>query len=263
MTSTILVTGGTGELGRHVVPLLAAPGRHLRVLSRHGRPAPDPGSLSASPVERVERVEYVVGDTVAGTGLAEAVTGADVVLHLAGGPKGDDVGTQHVAEAARAAGVGHLILISVIGADRMPIGYFRRKAASERIVAASGVPWTVLRATQFHSFARTMAGGMARLPIVPVMRDVRVESVAVEDVAQRLAELAEQPPQGRVADLAGPQVRTLEELIRTLPGRAHPQLRFGLPGALGRAYRNGENLAGPGADRGTGTWEEYLGAVAA
>lgn len=260
MANTILVTGGTGTLGRHAVPLLAAGDRRIRVLSRHGRPEADPAERAGA---SDDGIQYLIGDTVAGTGLAEAMAGADVVLHLAGGPKGDDEGTRHVAEAARAAGIGHVVLISVIGADRMPIGYFRRKAASERILAASGVPWTVLRAAQFHSFARSMAGGMARLPIVPVMRDVRLEPVAVADVAQRLAELALQPPQGRVADLAGPEVRTLEDLIDTLPVRRHPHLRFGLPGALGRAYRSGANLAAPGTDRGTGTWAEYLGAVRA
>ncbi|WP_025156505.1 SDR family oxidoreductase [Leifsonia aquatica] len=248
MTSTILVTGGTGNLGRHVLPLLAAHDLRIRVLTRHGRPTAD-------------GVEYVVGDTVAGAGVAAAVDGADVVLHLAGGPTGDDVATRHVAEAARAAGVGHIVLISVIGADAMPIGYFRRKAESERVLAASGVPWTVLRAAQFHEFAHTMVGGLARLPVVPVLKDVRLEPVAVQDVAARLAELAVAPPQGRVADLAGPDVCTVEELIDTLPGRHHPHLRFALPGAMGRAYRSEANLAGAGADRGTGTWSAYLAAV--
>ncbi|HEY1106733.1 MAG TPA: NAD(P)H-binding protein, partial [Agromyces sp.] len=187
-----------------------------------------------------------------------AMAGVDVVLHLAGGPKGDDVGTRNVAEAARAARVGHLVMISVIGAESMPIGYFRRKAESERILAESGVPWTVVRAAQFHGFAYGMANGMAKLPIVPVMKDVRLEPVAVQDVAARLAEQAIQPPQGRVADLAGPEVRSLESLIDELPVRHRPHLRFGLPGAVGRAYRSEANLAGAGAARGTGTWTEFL-----
>ncbi|MFF2052940.1 SDR family oxidoreductase [Leifsonia sp. NPDC058194] len=250
MTRTILVTGGTGNLGRHVVPLLVGRDLHVRILTRHARPA-------------TEGVEFVVGDTVAGTGLAPALAGVDVVLHLAGGPKHDDVGTRHVAEAARTAGVGHVVLISVIGAESMPIGYFRRKAESERVLAESGVPWTVLRAAQFHDFARGMAGGMARLPVVPIMKDVRLEPVAVEDVAARLAALAVQPPAGRVPDLAGPEVRTLEELIDDLPGRRHPHLRFGLPGSVGRAYRAQANLAGADADRGPGTWREYLEALPA
>ncbi|MDQ4215234.1 SDR family oxidoreductase [Microbacterium sp. ASV81] len=250
MTTTILVTGGTGGLGSHVVPLLAAHDVDIRILTRH--PRPDEG-----------RVTYAAGDTVEGTGLAAAMAGADVVLHLAGGPKGDDVGTAHVVDAARAAGVGHVVMISVIGAEGMPIGYFRRKAEAERILAAGGVPWTVLRAAQFHSFAYGMVRPMAKLPIVPVMKDVRLEPVAVQDVAARLVELALGAPQGRVADLAGPEVRSLESLIDALPGRSRPHLRFGLPGAVGRAYRSEANLAGGTVQRGTGTWSEFLADQAA
>ncbi|WP_348786490.1 NAD(P)H-binding protein [Leifsonia sp. NPDC080035] len=250
MSSTVLVTGGTGNLGRHTVPLLSARGCGVRILTRHPRTAAD-------------GVEYAGGDTVAGDGLAEAMEGMDVVLHLAGGPKGDDVATRNVAEAARAAGVGHLLLISVIGADAVPIGYFRRKAESERILADSGVPWTVLRAAQFHEFAHGMVRGIAKLPVVPVLKDVRLEPVAVQDVAARLAELTVGPPQGLVADLAGPEVLPLETLIDDLPGRRRPHLRIAVPGAVGHAYRSEANLAGPEATRGTGTWREYLAALPA
>ena len=243
--TTILVTGGTGGLGSHVVPLLAQRDVDIRVLTRTPRPS-------------VDGISFAAGDTVAGTGLAEAMTGVDVVLHLAGGPKGDDIGTQHVVDAARDARVRHIVMISVIGAETMPIGYFRRKGEAERILAAGGVPWTVLRAAQFHSFAYGMVAGMARLPIVPVMKDVRLEPVAVQDVAARLVELALGAPQGRAADLAGPEVRSLESLIDELPGKDRPHWRFGMPGAIGRAYREAANLAGADVVRGSGTWAEYL-----
>lgn len=250
MTATVLVTGGTGNLGRHVVPLLMASGRSVRVLTRSPRPASN-------------GVEYVSGDTVAGTGLAEALTGIDTVVHLAGGPKGDDVGTRHLTDAARAAQVNHIVMISVIGAETMPIGYFRRKAEAERILVESGVPWTVLRAAQFHEFAHAMVGGAAKLPVVPVMKDVRLEPVAVQDVAARLAVLTSAAPQGRVADLAGPEVWSMEELIDVLPTRRRPHLRFAMPGAIGRAYRTQANLAAPDAMRGTGTWAQYVAGLAA
>src|SRR5687768_9908661 len=135
MNAPLLVTGGTGNIGSRVVPLLREAGRDIRILSRHPR-TPEPG------------IQHVVGDTVAGRGLAAALDGVEVVLHLAGGAKGDDVAARNLAAAAREAGVRHLVLISVIGADRMPIGYFRAKAEAERAIAESGVPWTVLRAAQ-------------------------------------------------------------------------------------------------------------------
>lgn len=127
MTTPILVTGGTGNIGSRVVRRLRAAGQDVRILSRHPR-ANEPG------------IEHVPGDTVAGTGLAAALDGVDTVLHLAGGAKGDDIAALHLADAARAAGTGHLILISVVGAEAMPIGYFRAKARAEETLAGSGVP---------------------------------------------------------------------------------------------------------------------------
>jgi uncharacterized protein YbjT (DUF2867 family) len=109
MTSPILVTGGTGTLGGHVAPLLREAGRDLRILSRNPR-KPETG------------VEYVVGDLLAGTGIERAVEGVETVMHLAGGPKGDDEAARTLVRAAQRAGVRHLVHISVIGADQVPLG---------------------------------------------------------------------------------------------------------------------------------------------
>lgn len=249
MNAPLLVTGGTGTIGSRVVPLLRAAGRDIRILSRHPQ-ADEPG------------VEHVAGDTVAGRGLAAALDGVDVVLHLAGGAKGDDVAARNLAAAARDAGVRHLVLISVIGADRMPIGYFRAKAAAERVVGSSGVPWTVLRAAQLHDFVLPVARSMARMPLLPVPGGLRFEPVDRDEVAARLAELALGAPAGRVADLAGPEVLDIPQLVGTFAdvtgARIRPRLPIRLPGAVGRAYRAGENLAAAAAGRGTRTWREYL-----
>src|SRR5262249_15499195 len=136
MSPTTLVTGGTGLLGSQVVPLLRQAGHTVRVLSRHDR---EPG----------DGVEYVAVDLMTGEVLDKALDGVRTVLHLAGGPKGDDVATRNLVQAAERAGtVEHLVLISVIGADTVPVGYFARKAEAERIVAASRIPHTILRAAQ-------------------------------------------------------------------------------------------------------------------
>src|SRR5687767_6999751 len=100
MNAPILVTGGTGTIGSHVVPILREAGQDVRILSRHPR-------------DDEAGIEHVEGDTIAGRGLAAALDGVDVVLHLAGGAKGDDIAAKHLADAAEAAGVRHLILISV------------------------------------------------------------------------------------------------------------------------------------------------------
>jgi len=248
MNDTIVVTGGTGRIGRSVVPLLRAGGREVRVLSRHPQQAgmDDPG------------ITQVGGDTVAGTGLEDAFAGAGTVLHLAGGATGDDRAAANVAEAARSAGAGHLILISVVGAGRMPIGYFRAKAEAEKAIAASGVPWTILAVSQLHEFVLPLVRGMARLPITPAPRGLRFEPVHREEVAERLASLALSGPAGRVPDLAGPEVMDVAELVRLYSGRRRRTVAVPLPGAVGRAYRAGDNLAGPGATRGTRTWAEFV-----
>lgn len=245
--ASILVTGGTGNLGRHVVPLLRAQGHGIRVLSRSRHDG--------------DEIEYVVGDTVNGDGLDAAVAGVDTILHLAGSNKGDDVGTSHLMDAARAAGVAHVVMISVVGADRMPIGYFRAKDRAEHALAASGVPYTVLRAAQFHDLVWTMFGGLVKSPVVPAPKAIRLEPVDVAAVASRLAELVEAAPAGRVADLAGPEVLDAPTLLRAIAdarGVRRAFLPMGMPGSVGRAYRAGDNLAGPEVIRAGCTWNEYL-----
>ncbi|MHA7984771.1 SDR family oxidoreductase [Rathayibacter sp. CAU 1779] len=253
MNATVLVTGGTGTIGSRVVPMLREAGRDVRILSRHPR-EDQPG------------IHHVAGDTVAGTGLAEALDGVDVVLHLAGGAKGDDIAARNLAAAATAAGTRHLILISVVGADRMPIGYFRAKAEAERAIAESGTPWSVLRAAQLHEFVFPMLRGMAKLPLLPTPGGLRFEPVNVDEVAARLVELALGDPAGRVADIAGPEVLDIRQLAdvyaEATGGRSHPGLPVRIPGAIGRAYRAGDNLAGDDVQRGRRTWHEFLNARA-
>ncbi|WP_223624309.1 SDR family oxidoreductase [Microbacterium sp. EST19A] len=247
MSTPILVTGGTGNIGRHTVPLLRAADREVRILSRHADAAA-PGIRSFE------------GDTVKGTGLAEALDGVETVLHLAGGAKGDDVAARNLVAAARRTGVRHLILISVVGADRMPIGYFRMKAAAEREFAESGIPWTVVRVAQLHDFALPIVKALSRMRIAP--RGLRFETVRVDAVAARLAELTLSEPAGRVADLAGPEVQEVADLVRTFDaarGRTHRLLPLRIPGGVGRAYRAGDNLADETAVRAGSTWAEYLG----
>jgi uncharacterized protein YbjT (DUF2867 family) len=248
MTSTIMITGGTGTLGRHVVPMLDGTGARLRVLSR-------------TPREPLAGVEYVTGDLLTDEGIAPAVDGATTVLHLAGGPKGDEVATRNLARAAARAGVAHLVLISVVAADRVPLAYFRAKADAERVVAESGVPWTTLRAAQFHDLVLSVVHGLARSPVMPIPSGVRAEPVDARDVAARLVDLTLGRPAGRVPDLAGPMVYELGELADQylqVRGRRRLMLPVRPPGRAGKAYRAGDNLAPDGALRGTRTWEEFL-----
>jgi uncharacterized protein YbjT (DUF2867 family) len=242
--STILVTGGTSGPGRPTVERLRAAGHDVRVLSRQ----PGPGHL--------------VGDLSTGTGLADAVTGVDTVVHLATNRRKDLPDIERLLAAARATGVGHFVFLSIVGVDRIPYGYHVDKVASEQAIAASGIPFTILRATQFHSFPGeilAMLGGRLFL------RGVSIQPIGVEDVATRLVELATGSPSGRVADIGGPEILDAADILHRLQraGRARRGvLSLSLPGKTFAAFRAGHHLAGlPG--HGAQTFDEWLASGAA
>lgn len=256
MTSPILVTGGTGTLGRHVVPRLRDAGLDVRVLSR-GTHQPADG------------IEYVTGDLLKNEGIQAAVDGAGIIMHCAGGRKGDDEATRNLVLAASRAGAPHLVYISVIGADRIPIvsgidramfGYFGSKLAAERALADSGLPWTTLRAAQFHESLLKLAQQMTKLPVIPVAAGVGFQPVDAGEVAARLVELALGPPVGLVPDLGGPRVYTMADLLRgylRARGKHRLILPVRVPGKAARAVRAGANLA-PERAVGRQTWEDFL-----
>jgi uncharacterized protein YbjT (DUF2867 family) len=167
----VLVTGGTGTLGRLVVARLRASGRGVRVLSRH-------------PARVAEGVDHVTCDLLKDDAIETAIEGAEIILHLAGGPKGDGEATLNLARAAARTGTKRLVFISVIGADRLPLGYFRSKLAAEQAVAASGVPWTTMRAAQFHDFVVTLGQKMAKMPVLPVPSTIRLQPVDADEVVR-------------------------------------------------------------------------------
>lgn len=248
--NTILVTGGTGTIGRHVVPQLRAAGHTVRVLSRHAG-------------DRRDGVEYLAVDLLTGEGLDKAVDGVDVILHLAGGPKGDELGTRNLVDAAERAGVRHLVHISVTAVDQLPLTYFKSKLGAEQAVRGSSVPWTVLRVAQLHDFAWNAVRAMAKLPVMPSPGGLRFQPVDVRDVADRLVELTLGEPQGLVPDLVGPKVYTMTELARDYlraTGKRRLSLKIRVPGKAGKVYRAGGNLTLAGATTGTHTWEDFVAA---
>ena len=254
----ILVTGGTGTLGRLVVPRLRDAGAKVRVLSRSSH---DDG----------DGIEFVTGDLATGEGIAAAADGAGIIVHCAGSSKGDQEKARILVQAAAQAGVAHLVNISVVGADRVPqasrtdrtmFGYFGAKLAAEQVISGSGVPWTTLRATQFHDLILLVAQQLARLPVIPVPAGFRFQPVDAREVADRLAGLASGEPAGLVPDLAGPKVYDLADLVRSYlaaAGRRRPLVPLPLPGQAARAMRAGVNLA-PGRAVGRRTWEDFLAA---
>ena len=256
MTSPILVTGGTGTLGQLIVRRLRDAGYGVRVLSRRHHEATD-------------GIKFVTGDLATGEGIEPAVDGAGTIVHCAGSPKGDEDKARNLVQAALQAGAQHLVYISVVGADRIPIGsrvdramfgYFGSKLAAERIVADSGLPFTTLRATQFHDLILTVAQQMAKLPVVPVPAGFRFQPVDADEVAARLVELTLGEPAGLVPDMGGPRVYGAADLLRGYLRASHRRRLIApvwLPGKAARVFRAGGNLA-PEQAVGHRTWEAFL-----
>jgi uncharacterized protein YbjT (DUF2867 family) len=256
MTSRILVIGGTGRLGRRVVPLLRDAGCDVRVLSRHTHEAAD-------------GIEYVTGDLTKDEGIQAGVDGTGIIVNCAGSPKGDEEQARNLMRAAARAGTPHLLYVSVVGADRIPVtsgidramfGYFAAKLAAERVVADSGVPWTMLRATQFYDAFLIVARQMVRLPVIPVPAGFRFQPVDTGDVAARLVELALGEPAGLAPDIGGPRVYGMAELLRgylRARGKHRLMVPVRLAGKAARAVRAGANLPLEAAV-GSRTWEDFL-----
>lgn len=238
--ASILVTGGTGTLGGPTVAGLRAAGHQVRVLSRK----PGPGRL--------------IGDLTKDVGLAAAVDGADVIVHLA-----TSLGRRDVQQARNLLAVTsettHLVVMSIAGIECIPMPYYRHKLAVERLVAGSGMPYTIQRATQFHNLLDRIFRAERFLPVL-LAPAVTVQPIAVEEVAVRLTELVDQPPlNGRAPDIGGPERRGLPEFAREWSGRRVIPLR--LPGKAFRAYADGRALV-DGPPYGQITFADYLGATA-
>ncbi|MCA1688303.1 MAG: NAD(P)H-binding protein [Actinobacteria bacterium] len=244
----ILVTGGRGSLGRRVVDRLRAAGREVRVLSRSGRPGTFRGDLST------------------GENLEAAVREVSTIVHCATDPfkmrQTDVGGTELLLQEAARAGVSHFVFISIVGVDRNPyFPYYRVKLDAEHVVERSTVPWTILRATQFHELLLGPVRFLDRMPVVlPIPRGFRLQPMDAGEAADRLAELSLSEPAGRVPDAGGPEVLTSAELARAYleaAGRKKRLVELPLPGKAARAFREGAQVC-PDRAYGRIRWEEFL-----
>lgn len=210
-------------------------------------------------------------DLSTGAGLDAVLDGADAVIHAATSqtrPQSVEVaGAHRIGESLRRSGSpAHIVSISIVGSDRVPYAYYRAKVDAERALDESGVPATVVRATQFHSLAAFFATAGRVGPVAFSIGRMRIQPVDIDWVAQRLADHATGPPPRGLhwaTDLAGPTAYTADELAERLAqhdGRKAPRI-LRIPPVLPvmRGFAEGGILPGPEAEIGGRTFEDWLG----
>jgi uncharacterized protein YbjT (DUF2867 family) len=247
---TVAVVGGTGTLGSLVVADLLGRGERVAVLSR-----------------RAERVpagaEHRRVDLTSAAGLDLALDGVSAVVDAANSQKGAKdtlvVGTTRLLEAGARAGVANHVTVSIVGCDRLAISYYKVKVEQERALEAGDVPWTLLRATQFHQLVDSAFAAAACFGVRPT-GTAKVQPIDPALVAARLAEAALSTPAGRLPDIGGPRVQTLTELSgawAAARGKHRLHLRVPAWGKIGKSLAAGaicdERAAAPGED-----FEEWL-----
>jgi uncharacterized protein YbjT (DUF2867 family) len=258
----ILVTGGTGHLGRDIVSLLKDQGHHVRVLAR--TPGQDPA------------VEWIQGDLATGRGITEAVSGTEVIVHaatfspaarrgtirpvdLVRSPSEVDIGgTRQLLGAAGQAGVGHFLYVSIVGVQQARLPYSRLKAAAQDLVRQSGVPHSIVPATQFYWLLDRMLGRMMRLPVWPLPTKLPMQPCDDGDFAAYVVECVAAGPGGDRQPFGGPHILSFGHVAEQYQAARRLQRRI-LPVPLPRAaLRAAGDLTCPDGRRGTTTWAEWL-----
>lgn len=251
----ILITGGTGEFGRHLVPLLLQGGHTVRLVSRHPRPT------TADPA-----VEWAQAELGTDTGWATALHEAPIVVHAASDPQNsrtiDVDGTRLLLSAMHHAGVRHVLYISIVGVDRHPYPYYQDKLTVEGLIRASGVPYTILRATQFHSFIDrifTILLG-SKLPLGFLPNDFQSQPIATSEAAQFAAQALAEAPAGLLPDVAGPEVLRFDAMAKLWQAarrQRKPIIPVWLPLGWAQGFREGLNT-NPKRAVGQLTWRAWL-----
>lgn len=203
----ILVAGGTGSLGRAIVQVLKTTDHQVRVQSQR-----------ASPAFMDSDIEWVLADVTSGEGLADALSGVDMIVNCLGSYQKvyevDVLGVKRLAEMAKAAGVSHFFHISIAGIDRVDYEFYRHKQAAEVHVINSGVPYSIQRVTQFHTFIFYLMSQSVQLTpyLLPTVHDALFQPIDTRDVAAYTLPFILDRPAGRLADVGGPEILRVDEM---------------------------------------------------
>lgn len=247
----VLVTGGTGTLGRHIVMRLRQSGHRARIVTRHAR----------------GHVDAVQCDLATGDGVARAVAEMDAIIHAATAARqsltsrADVKATRRLVEAARGAGIKHFVYVSIVGLEGVAYPYYRTKLACEAIVKDSPVPWSILRATQFHELMEVFLRRFSRLPgVVAVPLRWQFQPVEAGEVGQKLVGVVQAQPGGLLPDFGGPEVRDFGSIARAwlaARGDSRRVVNLPLPFKFSRQWADGRLLS-PDHKDGRITFDQYL-----
>lgn len=246
----IAVAGGTGTVGRHVVEAARARGHEVVVLSRSAGVDVLTGQGLGAAVERADAVIDTVNATTLSTRKAVAFF---------------ERTTARLLDAGERAGVRHHVTLSIVGIDAIATSYYAGKLAQERLVAASAVPHTIARTSQFHEFAQQIASQTTLGPLTVVPRTL-TRPVAASEVAEHLVTIAEGAPQGRATDLVGPRDEVLADMVRRMyaeRGIRRRVLEMRFPGAYGRGLASGALRGDDSAQTATISFDDWLRAGSA
>lgn len=243
--SDILITGGTGRLGKVLSRLLTRNGTEHTLASRN-KPAD------------VDNWMFI--DLLNKQGTEQAVEGKKIIFHLAHDLKTDSVVTRNLLDALKGKPDVHLIYISIVGIDAVPMAYYREKLKSEQAIAGSGVAYSILRATQFHEYAEYVISSFLRFPVCFLPKKVLIQPVQIEVVAQELLRISQGAPLNGIKNIAGAEVLSLGEMAkRWLQATKKKRiiLPFPLRSGLGRALKKGGLTLGT-LNPESITWEAWL-----
>ena len=256
--NTILITGGTGHLGRKVVRSLITKGCKVRVLS-----------TKTGLHDKHGNVTYYTGNLSENTGLKEAVDGVDTIIHCASNPKNfqqaDVEGTKNLLKAIAGNSIKHFVYISIVGIDKSSFPYYQAKLEIEKMLSGSGLPCTIVRTTQFHHFVLNriqdlISENAGNKSVLKIPQGLKFQSISTHEVADLLAELSLQTPKGLLPDFGGPEVLSFEDMTAEyleafqLHRKIQPEATDNI---CHEVFRSGINLC-PGNTFGKQTWEMFL-----
>ena len=248
----VLVTGGTGTLGRNVVMLLRQSGHRARIYSRHTR----------------GHVDAVQGDLRTGANLDRALQGMDGIVHAATGAREsltarrtDVSGTRRLIARAQAAGIKHIVYPSIVGMEGVAYPYYRTKLKAEALIKESKLPWSILRATQFHELMETFLRLSSRIPRVTTINFAwQFQPVHSRDVAQHMVDVVTTDPRQMLPDFGGPEILDFKSIAESWLKARHENRRLvdlKLPLKFSRQWEQGKLLA-PDHKDGKITFAQFL-----